>query len=217
MSESIQSVNTSGTYSTNVDTNNSPNSNIASLFSGKNLIILILLVVVVLSLIGINLILWTGNIIADISEIVGPAFQDFISMIAFTTGTIIKGSADVVANTTELGIDIAKGTTYSIGDLLISSNHPGLDESKQTSLSEVVGIPKFKFAKQTQPQPIQSCEPTVTPISTQKPKAGWCYVGDFSGLRGCAKVTEKDKCISGIVFASQASCLDPDKVEPVND
>jgi len=133
-------------------------------------------------------------------------------MIGFTIGSLINGSADVVANTTELGIDIAKGTTHSIGDLLINSNHPGLDESKQTSLSEVIGVPKFQHSQQTQqPQPIQSSEPTVTPISSHKPKAGWCYVGDFSGLRGCAEVTKNDRCLSGIIFASKSKCLDPEK------
>jgi len=207
MSDSNQTVNMSSANSASLSDNTS---NSSSLFSGKNLIILILVILVVMSLIGINLLLWTGNLISDLGEGLGPILKDFLASIGFTTGTIIKGSADVIADTTELGIDIAKGTTHSIGDLLISSNHPGLDESKQTSLSEVIGIPKFQYSQQTSPpKPIQSSEPTVTPISSQKPKAGWCYVGDFSGLRGCAEVTENDKCISGMIFASKSECLNP--------
>jgi hypothetical protein len=170
---------------------------------------------VVFSLIGINLLLWSGNLLADISSSFGPAFKDLLSLIGFTTGSIINGSADVVANTTELGIDIAKGTTHSIGDLLINSSHPGLDESKQTSLSEVIGIPRFPQPQQ--PQPIQSSEPTMTPIGSYKPKAGWCYVGDFSGTRGCVEVTESDKCLSGMIFASKSKCLNPDNAEDNSD
>jgi hypothetical protein len=129
-------------------------------------------------------------------------------MIGFSVGSIINGSADVVAGTTELGIDIAKGTTHSIGDLLINSANPGVDPSKQYSLSDIVGVWNYPIPK-PEPTPVQSSEPTVTPISTQKPKAGWCYIGDFSGARGCVEVTDHDKCMSGLIFASQPECLKP--------
>ena len=213
MSESNQTMNTSGTPPT-PDSGNT--SIFASLFSGKNLIILILVVLVILSLIGVNLLLWTGMVVGDITTTLGPAVKDFMSMLGFTAGTIIKGSANVIADTTDLGIDIAKGTTHSIGDLLINSSNPGIDESKQTSLSEVIGVPKLQQSQnnqtqKTQPQPIQSSEPTVTPIGSQKPKAGWCYIGEFSGLRGCTEVTENDKCMSGMIFASKQACLNPEK------
>lgn len=180
---------------------------IAGLFSNKNAIIIFLLVLVILSLIGINLLQITGTIIDDIIGPLVPAFQDLLSMIGFTAGGIINGSADVVAGTAEFGIDIAKGTTHSIGDLLINSAKPGIDTGNQVSLSDVVGISRL-YATGV-PQPVQSSEPTVAPISTQKPKAGWCYIGDFSGARGCVEVTEHDKCMSGQIFANQTECLKP--------
>jgi hypothetical protein len=179
----------------------------AGLFSNKNAIIIILLFLVILSLIGINLLKIVGIVIADITEPLVPAFKDLLAMIGFTAGGLLNGSADVVAGTTTLGIDIAKGTTHSIGDLLINSTNPGIDASKQSSLSEIFGVPIPTFKGTV--KPIQSSEPTVTPISTQKPKAGWCYVGDFSNARGCVEVTEHDKCMSGQIFASQSECLKP--------
>lgn len=182
---------------------------ITGLFSNKNTIIIILLVLVILSLIGINLLQITGTIIDDIIGPLVPAFKDLLSMIGFTVGGIINGSADVVAGTAEFGIDIAKGTTHSIGDLLINSSNPGIDPANQVSLSEVVGISRLYATGVPQPQPVQSSEPTVAPISTQKPRAGWCYIGDFSGARGCVEVTEHDKCMSGQIFANQSECLKP--------
>jgi hypothetical protein len=180
-------------------TNNSSTSD-SSFSSSSNTIIIILLVLLILSLIGIN--------VLNLTEPIVPAASDLLSMIGFTTGSIIKGSADLVANTADFGIDIAKGTTHSIGDLLINSNQPGIDQSKQKSLTEMVGIPRFNYVG-ANPQPVQSSEPTVTAISTQKPKAGWCYVGDFSGVKGCVEVSEQDKCMSGQIFANQAECLKP--------
>jgi hypothetical protein len=130
-----------------------------------------------------------------------------VSLIGFSAGNVIKGSADVVAGSADLGIDIAKGTTHSIGDLLINSTNPGIDASKQVSLSNVVGVSRMINQPAVEPQPVQSSNPTVTPINTQKAKAGWCYVGDFSGTRGCVEVTEHDKCMSGQIFANKAECL----------
>jgi hypothetical protein len=166
------------------------------LFSNTNIIIIVLVILLFLSL--------TSTVLADLI----PAFSDLLSMIGFTTGNLIKGSADVVANTADLGIDIAKGTSHSIGDLFISNSNPGIDVSKQVSLTDIIKFPKFDL-QQTDPVPVQSSDPTVTPISTQKPKAGWCYVGDFSDARGCVEVTEHDKCMSGQIFPNQAECLHP--------
>jgi len=180
----------------------------ATLFSNKNAIIIILLVIVILSLIGINLLKLLGTIVSTITEPLVPAFKDLLSMIGFAAGGLINGSADVVAGTTTLGIDIAKGTTHSIGDLLMNSTNPGIDASKQIDISDAIGAWTYPRAI-PEPVPVQSTEPTVTPISTQKPRAGWCYVGEFSGTRGCVEVTEHDKCISGQIFASQSECLKP--------
>lgn len=181
--------------------------NSSSLFSGKNLVIIILLGLVILSLIGINFFEWVVKTILRIIEAIIPSIRDLLAMIGFSTGTIIKGSADLVADTAELGIDVAKGTTHSIGDLLINSNKPGIDQSRQVSLTEVINVPNIKFSNQ--PQPVQSSEPIMTPICSQKPMAGWCYVGDFNGARGCVDVNEHDKCMSGQIFASQSQCLNP--------
>lgn len=180
----------------------------AGLFSNKNAIIIVLLVLVILLLVGINLLKIVGIILSDIADPLVPAFRSLLSMIGFTAGNILKGSADVVADTSELGIDIAKGTTHSIGDLLINSANPGIDSSKQADLSDIVGVWNYPGSK-PEPAPVQSTAPIVTPISTQKPKAGWCYVGDFSGVKGCVEVTEHDKCMSGQIFASQSECLKP--------
>ena len=187
-----------------------------SLFSDKNTIIIVLLVLVILSLIGINLLAFAGKFVEDITKPLAPAFSDLLSMIGFTAGNVIKGSADVVAGTADVGIDIAKGTTHSIGDLLINSTNPGIDSSKQVRLSDVVGISRMMNPQSSVggAQPVQSSNPTVTPINTQKAKAGWCYVGDFSGTKGCVEVTEHDKCMSGQIFANKTECLNPLSTKP---
>ena len=209
MSESIRST-ANNISSPSQPSNIQYSSNDSGLFSNKNTIIIILLVLLILSLIGINLLLILGNAISSIVDPLVPAIKSLLGMIGFTTGQIINNSVDLVANTADVGIDIAKGTTHSIGDLLINSMNPGLDLSRQIDLTDAVGISKlYSSSPSSEPKPVQSSEPTVTPISTQKHKAGWCYVGDFSGSRGCVEVKEQDKCISGLIFANKSECLNP--------
>jgi len=184
--------------------------NVTSVFSNKNYIIIFLLILLIFSLIGINLLTLSGAIFSEIVDPISPILRNVLAMVGFTTGTILNNSADIVANTADFGIDIAKGTTHSIGDLLINSSNPGIDNSRQMSLSEVIGIPNL-INPTTNPKPIQSSDSTVTPISTQKSKAGWCYVGDDSGKRGCVEMTEHDKCMSGQIFVAKSECLNPKK------
>jgi hypothetical protein len=193
-----------------VSDNSSIFDSMSGTFSNKNAIIIILLSLLILSLIGINLFRLLGIIVDEIVTPLVPSVRNLLSMIGFTTGVIIKGSADLVANTTTLGVDIAKGTTHSIGDMLISSTNPGIDSSRQISLTDVIRVPNLNYPINS-PQPVQSSASTVTPINTQKPKAGWCYVGEFSNSRGCVEVSEHDKCMSGQIFANQSECLKPSK------
>ena len=180
-----------------------------SMFSGKNAIIIILLILVILSLIGINLLYTFGNIIDGLTDFFGPTIKNLFAMFGFSTGVLINNTADVAASAANLGVDIAKGTTHSIGDLLIHSSQGGINEDEKKRLEQALTSPKC--ANQPSPAPVQSSEPTVTNIASQKPKAGWCYVGDYAGSRGCVTMEEHNKCMSGQVFPSQSECLAPQK------
>jgi len=182
----------------------------SSSFSNKNLIIIILFVLLFFSLIGVNLLNYFGVVLTDILTSLISSLVDLLSLMGFTAGSLINGSADLVAGTTELGIDIAKGTTHSIGDLLIQSGNTEIDPSKQLDLSDTINSWIYRDTKpKPEPAPVQSSEPTVTSISSQKPKAGWCYIGDFTSARGCVQISEHEKCVSGQIFASQSKCLNP--------
>ena len=54
-------------------------------------------------------------------------------------------------------------------------------------------------------------EATISSIQKNKPKskAGFCYIGEDSGIRSCIKVGEGDICMSGDIFPTQAICINP--------
>ena len=184
--------------------------NTNDMFSNKNTIIMLLIFLLILSFLGINLLNISGDIIQRISNIFGPVFVNFLSLFGYTTGTVINKTADVVADASKTGIDIAEGTAQSVGGLFLKasqnlSNQPSLEtpepepESKQP--------PKPKSESKPEPEPDTTKNPIQKPISSIK--ARWCLVGEYEGRRGCIAINEHDKCLSGQVFPTQQMCLNP--------
>ena len=58
-----------------------------------------------------------------------------------------------------------------------------------------------------QPEPDTSVDPIQKPITSNK--INWCLVGEYQGKRGCIEVDDTSKCMSGQVFPTQATCLNP--------
>ena len=189
------------------------------MFSGNNLLIIVLLTLLVLSFIGINLLSVSGNLLNEIAKIFGPTFTHLAAMFGYSTGELINNSADVAADITKLGVDIAEGTVQDIGNLLKAASQGGMDESQRKELDRLLNSPNCPSSVRkalTQPakhkddvKPVKSDDAIQKPISSQKSKAGWCFVGDYEGTRGCVELDEHDKCMSGQIFPSQKMCLNP--------
>lgn len=184
----------------------------AGLFSDqKNVIIITLIVIVILSFVGVNLLTYSGNLLEEAADIFGPVFKNFLSMVGFSTGELINRASDAAAKGANLGVDIAKGTSHSIGDLLINASKGGMDEADRKSLQQTLDLPRCaKNSTSSQPSEPQPT-PTTDPIVAQNLKSNWCYVGDFNGTRGCVEFDGTNVCASGQVFTNQAACLAPNQ------
>jgi hypothetical protein len=179
------------------------NTNNNTMFSNKNFIIMALIFLLALSFLGINLLVAAGNFFESVVKVFGPFVNQLLTVFGVTTGTVINTSADVVADTAKLGIDIAEGTVHSIGDLLKGSGTSNV-EIHSLKLDNAINkstIRNHEPAHDTASNPIQK------PISSKK--TNWCLVGEYQGRRGCIEVGEHDKCLSGQVFPQQKMCLNP--------
>jgi hypothetical protein len=153
-----------------------------SLFSTKNTLIFILVVLLLFSLLGINILGLIGNFITNIVQTLKPLVLQILSMFGFITGTVMDKSADVI---------------HSGGDLILNASMPNLNNAIQSQ-----GV-----FKNNQPSPDSTTNPIQNPISSGK--ANWCLVGEYQGKRGCISITDSDKCLSGQVFPNQQMCLNP--------
>ena len=140
------------------------------------------------------------NVLLFLSNI----FYYILNLLGYSTGTVINKSADVLGDTAIIGIDIAEGTAHDVGDLFIKSSN--IDESinKETFHSyidnnyNILNIPSY-------PNPDNSGDPIQNPISSNKNK--WCLVGEYQQKRGCIKIEDSDKCMSGKMSATKEICL----------
>jgi len=171
-------------------------------FSGKNLIIIVLVVLLLLSFVGVNLLDYLSNAIKTIIAIFGPILTPILSLFGYTTGAVINKTADVVSDTAKTGIDIAEGTVQNVGNLLISASKGGVDTSE---LDRVLNLPKTKSVDD--PEEDTTANPIQNPISANK--GGWCLVGEQAQRRGCIMVEDANKCMSGQIFPSKRLCLNP--------
>lgn len=196
---------------TTINTNVSNNSNVlptSDIFNNKNFIIILLLILLILSFLGINILAIFGNFIQTIVNIFGPLVTQILSVFGYTAGTLIDKSAEVVTNTAKTGIDIAGDTVGSIGDLIKDASRPGVDDKAKQQLDQSINLSKISEKPTTkQPEADSSTNPIQKPITSNK--AGWCLVGEYEGRRGCIQVGQEDKCLSGQVYPNQKMCLNP--------
>jgi hypothetical protein len=193
-----------------IGSNTLNNSNVSdtNIFNNKNYIIILLLVLLILSFLGINILAILGYFIQTIVSIFGPLVTQILSIFGYTAGTLIDKSAEIVTDTAKTGIDIAGGTVGSIGDLIKDVSRPGIDERAKNQLDQSINLSKIPtniYSKQ--PEPDTTTNPIQKPITSNK--AGWCLVGEYEGRRGCIQVGQEDKCLSGQVYPNQKMCLNP--------
>ena len=98
-----------------------------------------------------------------------------MSLIGYTTGTVLNTSADVVSDTSKLAIDIGEGSIQDIGNLLIKASKQGGNTSQ---LNKSLSMLKLMYLNRTY-RPIQK------PISSVK--QNWCLVGEFDNPKSAFK------------------------------
>ena len=176
----------------------------SDLFSGKNFMITVLVVLLVLSMFGVNLLDSVSEIIKRLSEFIKPIVKPILGILGYTTGTVLNTTADVVSDTAKAGIDVAEGTVQELGDLLISASNNGVNTDE---LDNALNITRNKAVNE--PDDDTTGSAIQQPISANK--GGWCLVGEVADRRGCVSVDDANKCRSGQLFPTKPMCLNPNQ------
>lgn len=176
-----------------------------SYYEPKNVVIMVLVVLLLLSFLGINILDIFSNIIKIFVRLFGPIVNQILSLLGYTTGSVLNVSADVIGDTSKAAIDIAEGTVQNVGNLLIKASKTNIDKNTKTQLDNVLSNSSIQTTNNVE-QDIPE-NPIQNPISSSK--NSWCYIGEYEKKRSCIAINEHDKCMSGQVFPEQQICLNP--------
>ena len=128
----------------------------------------------------------------------GSFATDFINNLLYSTGWFIGKTSDVTFKVGAGSLMLANGAVHNGSNLMIKAS--GKDDLKDGAKN---GVSK----KTDEPAPDTATNPIQKPITSGK--TNWCLVGEYQGRRGCIEIGENDKCMSGQIFPSQYTCLNP--------
>jgi len=161
-------------------------------FDLKTLVIISLLIIMVLAYIKINVITIFGETVQTGVDFFTPVFAYLLDFMGDSSGKAINKAAEVTADVSKGGIDLAEGAVQEVGNLLIGQSDVG-SKKKSYTLHE--------------PQP-DSPEDNIQK-SRSSLKTKWCLAGEYQNKRGCISISESDKCMSGQIFPNEELCINP--------
>lgn len=133
----------------------------------------------------------------------GVFATDFINNVLYSSGWFIGKSSDVLAETGAASLMFINSAVQNGSNLMIkASNKDSSSHVESTSDGDM-----NKSINKNDPYPDTTTNPIQKPISSGK--SNWCLVGEYQGRRGCIEIGENDKCMSGQIFPSQYTCLNP--------
>jgi hypothetical protein len=156
-------------------------------FSNNNLIILVL-VLLILSILGIQVLIIMGTFLKSIVDIFGPSILKVLSMFGYSTGEFINNTTDVTADMAKLGIDITKGTAHSIGNLLKDGSKGGMSDEDREKLEKLLAYKQCPSCNDKK-------ESFVENMTSKDSSISFMSVNDYG------------KCLSGQIFPKNESSL----------
>jgi len=168
----------------------------------NQLLTIVLIVLIIFSLLGVNILNIFGDLLQSIVDLFGPFIMQLLSLIAYTAGSILNQISNLFTVTGTAGVEIAGGTIDTVGDLLKDASAGNLPD--RINLGETVNRSSVEIRD---PEMDNTTNPIQNAITSRK--AQWCLVGEFEGKRGCVQVGEHDKCLSNQLYPSFQTCLNP--------
>lgn len=175
-----------------------------NIFSNKNLIIFLLVLIILVPLLGFFFNFTYFSILELLGYVTGDAIEkssnalsdtakfgiDILNGTVHDVSDIVNQTSDSISDASKFVVDIANGTVNDVGSLMTGDNNTTQNENFEKYLKE--------------PEPDNSYSIIQTPISSNN--MNWCLVGEMAGRRSCVSVNEQTKCISGQVFPNQYAC-----------
>lgn len=192
----------------------------------QNMAIVLLIVLLLFSFLGINLLTVFGNVFQQFANLVIPFIERVLNILGFTLGSFANISADVIEDVGKSSLTIFNDGVHDITGLIMDEKKPEqTGQTGQTGQTEVpyhthpvAPVQTDHLEKDMSQGPVVDVSNGAVPSSSSSPmqtsiaatsKSSWCLTGEYKERRGCIEIGENDRCMSGQVFPTQALCLNP--------
>lgn len=194
-----------------------PSSNFME-WTWQNMAILILIVLLLFSFLGINLLTVFGNVFQQFANLVIPFIERVLNILGFTLGSFANISADVIEDVGKSSLTILNDGVHDITDVMMNGIPPRQNETPDHTHPAPAPVQTDHLDKDLSKGPTVDVSNAAIPSSSSSPmqtsiaatsKSSWCLTGEYKERRGCIEIGENDRCMSGQVFPTQALCLNP--------
>lgn len=171
-----------------------------------------ILVILVLSFFGINVLGYLAKGTAETTSLFKQWFGPVLSFFGFGTLEVskqivtgVKGGVDTVADASVAGINAVETSFAKTADTATatpssSSVHSFNHDALNKALSN--------YSSSSSSQEVMPSQSTSSVIYSGK--AGWCLIGDSEPEgRVCSSVGANDTCMSGDIFPTREVCVNP--------
>jgi hypothetical protein len=178
-------------------------------FQTKNFVIILLLTVVILLFLGINILTLLGTLIQSIIYALKPLISSILLLFGVsinTIGDLFDSIGDIIDSFLHFfgnGIQSISKYSYNGGGGNYSGgggNYSDGDEENDNSSDD--GNEDEGYTSNDTNNNIQQ------PNMVQN-KQTWCLIGDTPGSRTCIPVPDSTKCMSGMTYTDEQTCINP--------
>jgi hypothetical protein len=157
------------------------------------------LIFLILAFLGFNIFTYLGKS----TEYVVNLFEPIFGLFGYSVAETAKQTIDVTAKGTTDIVNVAAGTASSGINLLENTLAGKMRKEKLSTTNALKNATKIADS----PQPDDAGSKTQS--SKTKSKSGYCYIGEDRGFRSCIAVGEGDMCMSGDIFPTMETCINP--------
>jgi hypothetical protein len=174
------------------------NNSISTTTPSNNFLIIIICILLLFTILGINILLLSGNLVENIARYVTPILSGVISNLGFVTGRSLSETSELLSGVAKTTIDIADGTLHSVGDLLERSTEINPTEQYSNMLLDQ-SINKSIYTKGGIEQPDSALANIQNPLSIQKSR--------IIDTMDYVSVKDANKCIAGQIYPEHNVCV----------
>lgn len=182
----------------------------------SNNYILILAIIILIAILGINIFYYLGEGTEVVADITRPIVSFFSKLFGYTA---VDTAREVVKSTsigTISGVELAEDIADDTLDLGETGLDKGLSGQSAKVLNTTPDINQNISANNNGNNNVNSYneEKDISPVFTSKSNktgtmAGFCYIGEDRGNRSCIEVEKTDMCMSGDIFPTHGTCINP--------